>query len=418
MDLEQYVKERVALAKKASIDIAQLSSHAKNYFLETLQVTLKEREEQVLLENQIDVLRGEQKGLSAAMLDRLRLTPARLDDLLHAIEEVTHLSDPVGKTVTHLTRPNGLDVQRVRIPLGVIAMIYESRPNVTIDAAILCFKAGNAVVLRGGSEAIHSNRALAAVLKEASIRAGITPDWVQLIEITDRETVAILSRQVGGIDLIIPRGGDSLMKLIDAHARVPVLKHDKGVCSLYIDDEADLEMAIALAVNAKVSRPGVCNALENIWVHEKLLKPFIPKLVAVLRDKGVLVKGDAGVRQVVPDVERATDLDWTTEYLDLIISIGIVRDIDEAILRIRNTSSLHTESIVTENALKAEQFLNALHASCVMWNASTRFNDGGQLGLGAEIGISTTKLHAFGPMGLEELTTTKFVVRGKGQTRA
>ena len=271
--------------------------------------------------------------------------------------------------------------------------------------------------MRGGSESIQSKRALGAVLTQASQQAGISPDWVQVIDMTERETIPILAQQVGLVDLIIPRGGESLMRFIDAHARVPVLKHDKGVCSLYIDAAADSKKAIEIALNAKVSRPGVCNALETIWIHAALLPQFLPQLVRALAASGVEVRGDAAVREVMPQLVPACDADWTTEYLDLIVSIGAVSDLDEAIARIRATSSLHTEAIVTEDTARAERFLSELNSSCVIWNASTRFNDGGQLGLGAEIGISTTKLHAFGPMGLEELTTTKFVVRGTGQVR-
>lgn len=416
--LTTLIRQQAQAAKRASDDVAHLSAERKNIYLRALATALSARKEEIIAENAKDIAAAKDKGLSNAMIDRLTLNPKRIEEMVSGIRDIINLPDPVGRVVSQWTRPNGLQVERVRIPLGVIAMIYESRPNVTIDAAALCFKSGNAIVLRGGSEAISSNIVLGGILQAVSREQGISPDWVQVVDVTDRQTIPILATQVGLIDLIIPRGGEGLMRFIDEHARVPVLKHDKGVCSIYIDDAADPRKAIDIVVNAKAQRPGVCNALENVWVHESVVTTLLPSLIAALQAKGVEVRGDETVVNAIPGVTPATPADWTTEYLDLILSIGVVRSLDDAIRRIRETSSLHTEAIVTENAAHAERFLSELNSSCVLWNASTRFNDGGQLGLGAEIGISTTKLHAFGPMGLEELTTTKFVVRGSGQVRA
>ncbi len=416
LSLPDYVKQKAARAKAASALVAHLDTAVKNRYLEALAAALVAETPAILVENAKDIQAAEGRGLSLAMVDRLRLSKARVSDMAQAVLAVAKLPDPVGQVVEAWTRPNGLQVSRVRIPLGSIAMIYESRPNVTVDAAVLCFKSGNAIVLRGGSEAIFSNRALVGILSRTAHSQGLSPDWVQFIDVPDRDAIPILVQQVGAVDLVIPRGGEGLMRFIDAHARVPVLKHDKGVCSIYIDKAADREKAKAIVLNAKVSRPGVCNAVENLWVHESQ-KDALPDLISALEAEGVKVKGDAAVRQLVPAVEPASEGDWTTEYLDLTLSIGVVPSLDAAISRIRETSSLHTEAIVTEDGDRAERFLKALDSSCVLWNASTRFNDGGELGLGAEIGISTTKLHAFGPMGLQELTATKFVVRGTGQVR-
>lgn len=417
-DLTKYIEERARLAKRAAVTLAHLATAEKNRFLEMLATALLANQTIILVENAKDIEHATAKGLSTALIDRLRLTPDRIEEMAVSVKEIMTLDDPVGQVVKRSVRPNGLTVERVRIPLGVIAMIYEARPNVTIDAASLCFKSGNAVVLRGGSEAIHSNLALAKILRQSSEAVQISPEWVQLIRHTDRKTIPLLGKQVGLVDLIIPRGGEGLMRFVDEHSRVPVLKHDKGVCSIYVDDKADEQKAVNIIVNAKVQRPGVCNAVENIWIHEEIAEHFLPVLAAILQKKGVEIRGDNRVRKILPRAKPATAADWTTEYLDLIVSIGIVKDLHAAIAKIEATSSLHTEAIVTEDRAHADMFLNRLNSSCVLWNASTRFNDGGQLGLGAEIGISTTKLHAFGPMGLEELTTTKFVVRGTGQVRS
>ncbi|MBI3541070.1 MAG: glutamate-5-semialdehyde dehydrogenase, partial [Deltaproteobacteria bacterium] len=312
---------------------------------------------------------------------------------------------------------NGLEISKVRIPLGVIAIVYESRPNVTVDAAGLCLKSGNAVILRGGSEAIHSNIFLGKLIRSALKKAGADPEYVQVIDTIDREAMKAIVRQTKYVDLIIPRGGESLMQWMEEHSRVPVIKHDKGVCHIYVDESANLKMAETIALNAKVQRPGVCNAMETLLVHEKIASQFLPQMIQKLQEVGVEVRGDPKVRQIAPSVKKATEADWPMEYLDLKLAIRVVPTLQEAIHHIKKYGSLHTESIITEDPQRAAEFLHQLDSSVVLWNASTRFNDGGQLGLGAEIGISTTKLHAFGPMGLEELTTTKFVVKGKGQIR-
>ena len=327
------------------------------------------------------------------------------------------LSDPVGKITSMWRRPNGLLVGKMRIPLGVIGIIYESRPNVTADAAALCLKSGNAVILRGGSEAIHSNLAIARVLQDALQKTGIPEAAVQVIPMTDREAVYEMLQLEEYIDLIIPRGGEDLIRAVVNQSKIPVIKHYKGVCHVFVDDTADLEMAANICLNAKVQRPGVCNAMETLLVHQKVAGRFLPVMAEKYRQAGVVLRGCAKTQAIVRGIEAATEDDWYREYLDLILSVRVVRDMDEAIAHIEQYGSLHTESIVTESYERAQRFLNEVNSSTVLVNASTRFSDGFELGLGAEIGISTTKLHAFGPMGLEELTTTKFIIYGNGQVR-
>jgi glutamate-5-semialdehyde dehydrogenase len=345
------------------------------------------------------------------------LTDAVINSMVTALHELCALADPVGKIEDFVKRPNGLQVGRMRVPLGVIAMVYESRPNVTVDAAALCLKTGNAVILRGGSEALHSNLALAAVLKKALIVHGINDDAVQIVETTERKAIDILLTQDEYIDLIIPRGGEGLIRFVAQNSRIPVLKHYKGVCHLYVDKDADLEKAVPLVINSKTHRPGVCNALEGLLIHEKVADSYLPVIAVALRDKGVELRGCRKSTAISPLITHAADSDWGTEFLDLILCVKIVGDFEEAKSYIGKYGSQHTEGIITENYSTALRFLTEIDASAVMINASTRFNDGGQLGLGAEIGISTTKLHAYGPMGLEELTTRKFVVYGQGQVR-
>ncbi|MBI2335651.1 MAG: glutamate-5-semialdehyde dehydrogenase [Deltaproteobacteria bacterium] len=404
-------------AKQATLDAANLTTQQKNAFLKKAAELLRENISSIVAENQKDLAAGKQKGLSSAMLDRLMLDDKRIHEMAKALEEIIHLPDPVGDVVKEWTRPNGLKVKRVRIPLGVILIIYESRPNVTVDAAALCFKSGNVVILRGGSEAYHSNQKLVNILKESLQTQKLNPDMIQFVPTTDRESLYYLMTLASEIDLIIPRGGPSLMQMIREHAKIPVIRHDKGVCHLYIDAEADLAKAEKICINSKVQRPGVCNALETLLVDEKLKDSFLPKILEKLQSLKVEIRGDDIVQKVGKNIKPATDADWDTEYLDLILSVKVVKGLEGALDHIHRYSSLHTEAIVTENKAKAERFIRDLNSSAIMWNASTRFNDGGQLGLGAEIGISTTKLHAFGPMGLEELTTTKFVVIGNGQIR-
>lgn len=408
------------LAKKcraASPHLASLSTETKNEILGLMASTLRHSTQEIVRENAKDLKEADKKKLSPAMKDRLLLNEKRVEEMAKGLEDVAKLPDPVGMVVKQWARPNGLNVKKVRIPLGVIAVVYESRPNVTVDAAGLCFKSGNAVVLRGGSEAIHSNKILGKLLQKTLNEKGIPKEVISVVPTTDRNVLKQLLKLSSLIDVIIPRGGEGLMRFMEEHSKIPIIKHDKGVCNLFVDDSADLEMAVKVIENSKVQRPGVCNALENLFIHQNIASKFLPKIANHLRAKGVDLRGDQRAKRILPDLKKASTLDWTTEYLDLILSIGIVDDIDEAISFIRRYGSGHTESILTSEPAHADKFVRELDSSCVMVNASTRFNDGGQLGLGAEIGISTTKLHAYGPMGLEELTTTKYVVLGEGQIR-
>jgi glutamate-5-semialdehyde dehydrogenase len=360
---------------------------------------------------------GKAKGLTAAMLDRLLLTDDRIRQMADGIEEVIALPDPVGEVLKMWRRPNGLWVGRMRIPLGVIGIIYESRPNVTADAAALCVKSGNAVVLRGGSEAIRSNTAIAGILRDAMSEGGLPADAVSIIGQTDREAIDWMLAAEEFIDLVIPRGGEGLIRSVAEKSRIPVVKHYKGVCHIYVDEDVDMEQAVSICINAKVQRPGVCNAMETLLVHEKAAPEFLPAVAAELMKKGVELRGCPQTVRLVPRARPATSEDWGTEFLDLILAVKVVPSMEEAIGHIRRHGSLHTEAILTRNHARAMRFVREVDSSLVLVNASTRFNDGFQLGLGAEIGISTTKIHAFGPMGLEELTTTKFIAFGDGQVR-
>lgn len=404
-------------AKQASREAASLSTPQKDAILAKAAQHLIASQSRILEENQKDLKFAEQKGLATAMLDRLTLNEKRIGEMAQGLKEIIGLPDPVGQVVKGWTRPNGLRIEKVRIPLGVIAIIYESRPNVTIDAAALCLKSGNVVILRGGSEAIHSNRILGDILRESLQESGVSPDLVQVIPTTDREALKVLLEQDKSVDLVIPRGGEGLMKTLREISKIPVIKHDKGVCHIFVDYNADLDQAEKIVLNAKVQRPGVCNALEKLLVDAKVAHQFLPRMVAELQRVGVEVRGDEKTRAIVDKVQPATEADWDKEYLDLILAVKVVDGLEEALDHIERHGSLHTESILTNDEKHAERFLREVCASVVMVNASTRFNDGAQLGLGAEIGISTTKLHAFGPMGLEELTTQKYVVRGEGQVR-
>ncbi|NPA49261.1 MAG: glutamate-5-semialdehyde dehydrogenase [Thermodesulfobacteria bacterium] len=417
MEVKELVQEVGRRAKEASRALAYLSTDVKNRVL--LDVAERLRAERAYLqeENEKDLAAAREKGLSAALIDRLTLSDKVIEGMAQGLEEVAALPDPVGEVVKMWRRPNGLWVGRMRIPLGVIAMIYESRPNVTIDAAGLCFKSGNAVILRGGSEAINSNLALARLFQDALKAQGAPEGAVQVIPITDREAVNELLKLEEYVDLIIPRGGEGLIRFVTENSRIPVLKHYKGVCHVYVDRFADLEMARRICFNAKVQRPGVCNAMETMLVHEAVAEAFLPEMCEEFREAGVEIRGCEKTRALVPWAKPATEEDWEAEYLDLILAVKVVKDFDEALEHIARYGSNHTESIVTEDYQRSLRFLREVDASVVMVNASTRFNDGGQLGLGAEIGISTTKLHAYGPMALEELTTLKFIVFGEGQIR-
>ncbi|MFK3651030.1 glutamate-5-semialdehyde dehydrogenase [Lysobacter enzymogenes] len=412
-----YVRTLAERARAASLVLAALDGAERAALIAAMADRLDAQTDTILAANAEDLARGETAGLSAAMLDRLRLDPPRLSAIAGALREIAAQPDPLDGVTRSETRPNGLIIERKRVPLGLIAMIYESRPNVTADAAALCLKAGNAVLLRGGSEARASNAAIAAALHAALRERGLPEAAVSLIEDTAREHVLELLQLSDLIDLAIPRGGESLIRFVAEHARVPVIKHYKGVCHLYVDRAADLDLALNLLVDGKASRPGVCNALETVLVHQDIAEAFLPQALAALAARGVEVRGCERVRAHAPQLALASEADYAAEYLDLIIAARVVDDLDQALAHIAQHGSDHTEVIATADAATAEAFVRRTRSSAVMVNASSRFNDGGQLGLGAEIGISTTRLHAYGPMGVESLTIERFVVRGAGQVR-
>ncbi len=417
-DIAQSIEAMAVAARQASRRMAALPTEMKNRILMRVAAKLSDRRQFLQEENDKDLKAGREKGLSAAMLDRLTLSDKVIAGMVTGLEEVAALPDPVGEIAEMGKRPSGIMVGRMRVPLGVIAMIYESRPNVTVDAAALCLKAGNAVVLRGGSEAIHSNLALARILQEAMAEEGGPADAVQVVAVTDRQAINTLLQLEEYIDLIIPRGGEGLIRFVSENSRIPVLKHYKGVCHVFVDESADFEMAAAIILNGKTQRPGVCNALEGLLVHGGIAERFLPMIAERLSAAKVEIRGCPRTRELVPQATAAVEGDFGREFLDLILAVKVVDDIDGALDHIARYGSLHTESIVTSDYGNAQRFLREVDASAVMVNASTRFNDGGQFGLGAEIGISTTKLHAYGPMGLKELTTRKFIVYGEGQVRA
>lgn len=417
--IEATVLEMVKKAKAAARTLSALPATVKNAILLDVGETLIAQQPFIIAENLKDMSAGEKKGLSAAMLNRLQLTEKVIAEMVQGLKEVAALEDPVGEIGDMRRRPSGIVVGRMRVPLGVILMIYESRPNVTIDSAALCLKAGNAVILRGGSEAIHSNLALAKVLQDVLSKHAVDPNIVQVLGFTDREGVDILLQQEAYIDLVIPRGGEGLIRAVTEKSRIPVLKHYKGVCHCFVDADADQDMAIPVILNAKVQRPSACNALEGLLVHREIAEEFLPKVAQALKKQGVRILGCHSSCLICDEViEPATDSDWGTEFLDLALVVKVVSGIDEALDYIDRYGSKHTETIITRSYAHSQRFLREVDASAVMINASTRFNDGGQFGLGAEIGISTTKLHAYGPMGLKELTTQKFIVYGSGETRA
>lgn len=413
MDVRQMALE----AKEAARELAWLSSDRKDRALRTMADRLQEETSQLFEANLADVERARKDGLPDPMVERLTLTEARVFEMAQGIREVAALPDPVGRVVSMWRRPNGLLVGRMRIPLGVVGIIYEARPNVTADAAALCLKAGNAVVLRGGSEAFLSNRAIVGILKGVLEQEGIPPATVSMVDTTDRSAVREMLQLEGIIDVIIPRGGEQLIRAVVEDSRIPVIKHYKGVCHIFVDESADLDMAERICLNAKVQRPAVCNAVETLLVHMKVAEVFLPRMASRLAEYGVEIRGCELTRGILPQAKAAVEEDWYAEYNDLILAVRVVRDMDEAMEHIARYGSDHTESIITRDYSNAQRFLQRVQSSVVLVNASTRFSDGYQLGLGAEIGISTTKLHAFGPMGVEELTTTKFVVYGDGQIR-
>jgi glutamate-5-semialdehyde dehydrogenase len=405
-------------AKEAARKLSHVSAEIKNKALETIAEELENHATILLFENQKDIKDAREKGLSSAMIDRLTLTKKRIQAMAQGVREVAALQDPVGEIIREWDRPNGLHIVKRRVPIGVIGIIYESRPNVTCDAAVLCLKTGNATILRGGSEALHSNQAIVYVMGQALAKADLPSESIQLVASTDRDAVKILCEMDSYLDVIIPRGGHSLIETVVSHARMPVIKHYHGVCHVFVDRDADLEMAEKIVVNAKCQRPGVCNAMETLLVDEAIAEKFLPQITKNLIEKGVELRGDAASRKIVASMKEAKQEDWTTEYLDLILSVRIVNNVDAAIDHLERFGSHHSDAIVTKNKITAERFLNEVDSATVYWNASTRFTDGGEFGFGAEIGISTDKLHARGPMGLEELTTYKYQIIGSGQIRS
>ena len=404
-------------ARAASRPLATAQGSAKDGWLRRSSRALIERADEILAANALDVANGPGLGLNAAAIDRLTLDSKRLANMANTLDEVAAMPDPIGEVITSSRRPNGLDVSQVRVPLGVVFLIYESRPNVTVDAAALCVKSGNAAILRGGKEAIHSNRALHRVLADELAPSGLPEHAVQLVATTDRAAVGHLLGMPDRVDLAIPRGGESLIRRVVAEAKMPVMKHYTGNCHVYVDADSDFAPAVKIVVNSKAQRPGVCNAAETLLVHRDAASAFLPLAAEALRAKGVELRGDPATLAILPGTKPAAPSDWDAEYLDLILAVGVVDSIDDAIAHIARHGSGHTEAILTRSLAAARQFVAEVDASAVVVNASTRFNDGGQLGLGAEIGISTDKYHARGPCGLRELTSTKWIVYGDGQIR-
>jgi len=404
-------------ARRASRRLASLEPHIKDAALLAMADALQERQAELIEANARDLEAAQAASLSRAMIDRLTLNEKRIKDMIESLRKVATLDDPVGEIWDVRVRPNGLTVGRMRVPIGVIAIIYESRPNVTSDAASLCVKSGNAVILRGGKEAIHSNRKIAEIMEAAGRQAGLPENAIQLVPTTDRAAVQAMLKLSEWIDLVIPRGGKSLIEMVVCESTIPVIKHYDGNCHIYVDERASLDMALNLILNAKTQRPGVCNAMETLLLHESIVDRFLPRVVEALRAKGVEIRASARCRAVVSDLAPATEEDWRTEYLDLILAVNSVASLDEAIEFINTYGSHHTDAIVTEDYSRAMAFLRRVDSSCVLVNASTRFSDGGEFGMGCEIGISTDKLHARGPMGLRELTSSKFIVFGSGQVR-
>lgn len=417
MDIEQIVRERAAEAKAASRKLAVLPTALKDSALLRMASLLEKRAELVLAANEEDLKEARDNGVKASFLDRLLLTPERIKGMADSLRATAALPDPVGEGDFATVRPNGLELRRVRVPLGVIAIIYEARPNVTAEAAGLCLKSGNAVLLRGGKEALKSNRAIMDVLREAAYGTGVPEGALGFIDFTDRGAVDAMLQANGLIDVVIPRGGAGLIKKVVENSAVPVIETGSGICHTFVDSSADFDMAVNIIVNAKTSRPSVCNALETLLIHEAVAKEFLPVVEKALREKGVQLKGCEKCRAIVPDMEIATEADWATEYDDLILSIKVVKDAAEAIDHINRYNTGHSESIITNDLVNAHRFQAEVDAAAVYVNASTRFTDGFEFGFGAEIGISTQKLHARGPMGLRELTSEKYLIYGNGQIR-
>ncbi len=413
----EYADQLTKQARRASRELAIVSGEQKQRWLHRSAELLMARVDEIVTANALDLKAAPDYGLNAAAIDRLKLTPARLEFIASALREVASLPDPIGELLDSNVRPNGLLVTRVRVPLGVVFFIYESRPNVTMDAASLCVKSGNAVILRGGKEALHSNLALHKILRDALVETGLPEHAVQLVQSTEREIVGELLKRGDRIDVTIPRGGKSLIERVASEARMPVIKHFDGICHVYVDKSADQEMALAILKNSKCQRPGVCNAAETLLVHAEIAESFLPKAAAMLKAENVEVRGCDRTRRWIPSAKAATNQDYHTEYLDLILSVKVVDNLSGAIDHIDQFSSHHTETIVTNDLAAANRFTHEVDSAAVMVNASTRFNDGGEFGLGAEIGISTDKFHARGPCGLRELTSYKWVAHGSGQIR-
>jgi len=417
VDINTYMQQLGQQARQAGREISKADSGRKNDALLKIAEAIAAGSTELAVENRKDLQAGQDSGMDSASLDRLELTPARIEAMIEGLKQVAALPDPVGEISNLSYRPSGIQVGQMRVPLGVIGIIYESRPNVTVDAAALCLKAGNACILRGGSESIHSNRAIAACIAKGLAEAGLPQQAVQVVETTDRAAVGKLITMKEFVDVIVPRGGKSLIERISAEATIPVIKHLDGICHVYIDGKADLDKSVAIAMNAKTHRYGVCNAMETLLVAESVAPKVLPILAEQYTAKGVELRGCLKTCSLIPNAVRATEEDWHTEYLAPILAIKIVADIDEAIAHINQYSSAHTEAIVTEDYSLARRFLREVDSSSVMVNASTRFADGFEYGLGAEIGISTDKLHARGPVGLHGLTSLKFIVLGDGHIR-
>lgn len=417
MDIKAFVLSKAKEAKEGARSLAKASSKQKNSALIKMAEALKKRSKELMRENAKDIAYAQKKGLSKALIDRLSLNEHRISEMAQGLQEVAALPDPVGEIIRMRQRPNGMTVGRMRVPIGVIGIVYESRPNVTADATSLCMKAGNAVILRGGSEAIHSNKAIVRILRDVVKTEGIYEGAVTFIDIPDREAIMEMLKLEGIIDLIIPRGGEGLIRAVTENSRIPVLKHYKGVCHIFVDRDADLVMAEEICFNAKVQRPGTCNAMETMLVDRKIAKGFLTSMISRFKKGGVVIKGCPETRKIVPAVEVVQEEEYYNEYLDLVLNVKVVKDIDEAMEHIAKYGSSHSDAIVTKDYARGMRFLREVDSSAVFINASTRLNDGFQFGLGAEIGISTDKIHARGPMGLEELTCTKFIVLGNGQLR-
>ena len=417
MDIQKIILKQAREARAAALKLALVVAKDKDAALNAMAKALWARRVPILKANARDVAAAEKAGLSRAMIDRLTLNEGRVKAMVQGIRDIVRLKDPVGERIQVLKRPNGLRIEKVRTPLGVVAIIYESRPNVTADCAALCIKSGNAVILKGGKEAIRSNTAIYKALREALAGTRVPVDALQFVASTDRAAVTALVKMDAWVDVVVPRGGEGLIRFVAEHARVPVIKHYKGVCHIYVSANADFKKASDICFNAKVQRPGVCNAMEKMLVHAKAARKFLPAMIGRLREAGVEIRGDAATQHIVPGVKKAVPEDWHEEYLDLVLAVKIVKDVQEAVDHINTYGSRHSDAIVTEDRKEADAFLRGVDAACVYANASTRFTDGYEFGLGAEVGISTDKLHVRGPMGLLGLTSYKYQVYGTGQVR-